>query len=360
MDRVARLSAKDRHDLFNEASARRGLEAAVIEKDFWVCWTLKRLFALPQGAHIVFKGGTSLSKVFAAIARFSEDIDLSFDRRALGFEGDRDPANAPSRKQAQQRIEELVASVQKQIATVLLPGLAGAITQELGEHGTNWALTIDAADPQTLNFEYPSLARTGTQSQAYIRPVVRLELGARGDAWPTFDGTIKAYAADEFPEQFADPTCAVQTLAAERTFWEKATILHAEYHRPPDKNSGDRLSRHYYDLASLADSEHGGRAIEQIDLLASVVRHKMLFFPAAWAQYETAKPGTLRLVPTEERLRALRSDYAKMQPMFFARPPSFEDVIERLRKLEGLINDRAQNDKEGRPQLESGHRSGQE
>ncbi len=340
MDAVARLAAQERDDLFSEAAARRGLESAIIEKDFWVCWTLKRLLVLPQGAHLVFKGGTSLSKIFGVIQRFSEDIDLSFDRRALGFEGDRDPATAPSRKQAQQRIEELVASVQHHIATVLLPALTAAITQELGPPQHGWALGLDAADPQTLVFQYP-VGHLGTSSaHAYIRPVVRLELGARGDVWPTMTGTLRPYASEEFPDHFEHPTCDVVTLAAERTFWEKATILHAEYHRPTRPDLSERLSRHYSDVASLAESEHGARAVEQLDLLARVVEHKMLFFSAAWARYDTATPGTLKLVPPDERLRELKADYAKMRPMFFTQPPTFDEILERLRQLERRINDK--------------------
>ena len=341
MDGVARLPAHDRADLFNEAGARRGLVPAILEKDFWVCWMLKRLFALPgKNPSLIFKGGTSLSKIYGAIRRFSEDIDLSFDRRDLGYGGERDPESASSKKKTQQLIDELVKEVQQHIDTVLLPRLNEVIEAQLGPGGQTWALAKDAADPQAVVFRYPSSLSKGTYGDlAYVNPVVRLELGARGDPWPTEQRPIKSYAAEEFPEIFEAPACNITVLAAERTFWEKATILHTEYHRPADKPTDERRSRHYYDLALLAETEYGERALTRLDLLERVAKHKRVFFPAAWAKYETARPGSLRLVPPKERLRGLDADYAKMAPMIFDQPPPrFEDLIARLDVLERQIN----------------------
>lgn len=343
MDGVARLPANDRADLFNEASARRGLVPAIFEKDFWVCWTLKRLFTLPgENPSLIFKGGTSLSKVYSAIRRFSEDIDLSFDRRDLGYKGERDPESAlkSSRKKAQKLIDELVKTVRQHIDTILLPRLKEVIEAQLGPSGQTWSLAKDAADPQAVVFHYPSSLSQGKYGDlAYVSPTVRLELGARGDPWPTEQRPVKSYAAEEFPEIFEAPACDVKVLTAERTFWEKATILHTEYHRPAEKPTGERRARHYYDLALLAETEYGQRALTQLDLLERVATHKVVFFPAAWAQYETARPGSLRLVPPKERLSGLRADYAKMAPMIFDQPPPrFEDLIARLEELERQIN----------------------
>lgn len=342
MDGVARLSPEDRAALFNETAARRGLASGIIEKDFWVCWTLKRLFALGDDAGLapVFKGGTSLSKVYGVIRRFSEDIDLSFDRRSLGYIGVRDPEGAPSTKQANRLIENLVADVRRHIAETLLPRLAAAIATELGTPGT-WDLALDPRDAQTVIFRYPpSLAAHDYASLSYIRPVVQLELGARGDTWPAERRVITPYAAEEFPDFFkAASSCDVTVLAVERTFWEKATILHAEFHRPSDKPGVERISRHYYDLALLSESEHGASALRQLDLLESVARHKARFFPAAWARYNLAKPGSLRLVPPPERLPALVADYGKMAPMIFdTPPPPFSYLMERLTGLEARVN----------------------
>jgi hypothetical protein len=159
MDKVARRAATDRAVLFNQTGAARGLANAIIEKDFWVCWTLERLLGLPEQAGtagLVFKGGTSLSKAYGAIRRFSEDIDLSLDRADLGYDGDRNPETA-SKKRAKKLIENLVADVQQYIATLLLPHLQEAISKELDDPGKGgWSLAVDEGDLQSLNFHYPS------------------------------------------------------------------------------------------------------------------------------------------------------------------------------------------------------------
>jgi len=340
MDDVARLAPQDRADLFNEAGAKRGLASAIIEKDFWVCWTLRRLFTLPgDNPSLVFKGGTSLSKAYGVIRRFSEDIDLSFDRRDLGFGGDRDPEAAPSRKKAEHLLESLEAEVQRHIDAVLVPRLREAVAAALGRDEQGWALETDAEDEQTVIFRYPPSLTKGAYGEAtYINPVVRLELGARGDPWPTERRAIQPYAAEEIPKLFKVPATDVTVLAAERTFWEKATLLHAEYHRPPEKATTAPLSRHYYDLALLADTRYGERALGNVRLLDRVAKHKALFFASKWAQYETARAGTLRLVPPEERLKGLSADYEKMKPMIFDDPPPFAAIVARLRVLERRIN----------------------
>lgn len=340
MDAVARWRPRDRADLFNEVGTARGLANAIVEKDFWVCWTLKRLFA-PRAGHpgLVFKGGTSLSKGYAAIQRFSEDIDLSFDRAGLGYSGDKDPDRAGSAKQAAKLIEALVGDVQAYVAGDFLRVLSAAIAAELGPAGRTWALSIDSADPQTVNFHYPpSLRRPDYANIAYVNPVVRLEMGARGDPWPAERLTIRPYAAEERPDVFDNPDCEVDVLAIERTFWEKATILHAEHHRPADKPTGERMSRHYYDLAMLSAGGHAERALARADLLQVVAKHKALFFRSGWARYDLAKPGSLRLLPAEARMADLAADYAKMRPMFFTAPPALEDVLGQLAELERRIN----------------------
>lgn len=319
---------------------QRGLVSAIFEKDFWVCWTLKRLFALPgDNPSLVFKGGTSLSKIYGVIQRFSEDIDLSFDRHDLGYDGERDPQAAPSRKKAEQLLESLDADVKEHIDAVFIPRLKEAIAAALKRDDQPWGLEKDANDPQTVIFRYPPSLTAGAYGEiAYVNPVVRLELGARGDAWPSERHQIRSYAAEEFPEVFKEPATEVTVLAAERTFWEKATLLHAECHRPAEKPTGDRLSRHYYDLALLADTSHGDRALRNVDLLEKVAEHKARFFASSWAHYETARAGTLRLLPLEERLSWLSTDYEKMKPMIFRDAPSFATIIERLRELERRIN----------------------
>ena len=338
MDAVALFAARERADLFNEAGARRGLAAGILEKDFWVCWTLKRLFTLPGGhPSLVFKGGTSLSKVYRAIKRFSEDIDLSFDRRDLGYVDDRDPQNASTRKK-ERLVEDLIATVMQHIETVLLPSLTEVVGRALVDVEGGWGLAKATDDSQTLIFRYPpSFAEKTYGDLDYVNPVVRLEFGARGEPWPIERHSITPYAAEEFPNLFGVPGCDVTVLAAERTFWEKATLLHSEYHRAGA--SKERLSRHYYDLALLADTEAGRRAVRDVALLETVARHKDTFFRAAWSHYETARPGTLRLVPPPERRSELVEDYGRMVPMFFEAAQDFRTILTRLDALEREINE---------------------
>lgn len=343
MDNIARLPADDRADLFVASGRNRGLASAMIEKDFWVCWTLKRLFTLPKPpTSLLFKGGTSLSKVFALIDRFSEDVDLSFDRAGLGFGGECDPLNAPSGKQRKRALEALTQDCRHVIRERLLPQLTDAFRDALG-HPTSslWALELadDDPDEQTLLFHYPPGIRSRpSEEPAYIQPVVRLEFGARSDHWPAVDAVVSPYAAADFPQVFHDPACHVRALAAERTFWEKATLLHMWHHAPAKKKFRDRQSRHYYDVVRLYQHDLGRAAVKDIELLQKVARHKEVFFPAAWAKYGDAKPGTLRLMPPETRRRELERDYRQMQEMIFGEPPTFDQLLETLCEIEQQIN----------------------
>lgn len=343
MDDIARLPFADRANLFVVTGTGRGLTSEMIEKDFWVCWTLKRLFTLPDlPAGLLFKGGTSLSKVFAVIERFSEDVDLSFDRAGLGFAGDSDPLHAPTGKARKRGLEALAEECRRVVRERLLPQLEMAIAAALGEPPSmTWSLDIADDDPdgQTLLFGYPTGARSRPGDEpAYIQPVVRLEFGARSDHWPALDAEVSPYAAVEFPKVFKEPACHVRALAAERTFWEKATLLHMWHHAPSTKRLRDRQSRHYYDVVQLYQHDLGRAAVQDTDLLLSVARHKKIFFPAAWARYLEAKPGTLRLVPPEARWPELERDYRQMQEMIFGEAPTFDHVLDVLRQIEREVN----------------------
>jgi hypothetical protein len=343
MDNIARLPATDRMDLFSATARRRSLTPEIIEKDFWVCWTLKRVFTLPDPpAGLLFKGGTSLSKVFGIIDRFSEDVDLSFNRAELGFGGESDPLNATTGKKRKHGLEALTETCQRIIRDKLLPQLVAVFDTALGESlSAAWSIEIAGDDPdgQTLLFRYPSGNRSRPDGgPAYIQPTVRLEIGARSDHWPAVEGTVTSYAATEFPDVFKEPSCNVHVLTAGRTFWEKAIILHMWHHAPADKKFRDRQSRHYYDVVRLYQHELGMAAVKDIDLLLKVALHKEVFFPTAWARYEDAKRGTLRIVPPDSRLSELEQDYRKMQEMIFGEPPAFESLLDTLREIERKIN----------------------
>lgn len=332
-----------RRDAFAVSADRRGLLPALIEKDFWVCWTLERLFGLPDfGPHLLFKGGTSLSKVYGAIQRFSEDIDLSLSRHFV--EGILpDPMGATSNTQRKQRTALLVAAFHQAVTDRLLPALRADITANLGEEGSGaagWTLSQDARNPGTLHFAYP---RAVPEVLPYVRPEVKIELGGRSDDWPAEEKTVTAYVAQDIPA-VTPQAVPVRALAARRTFWEKATLLHAECHRPPDGPTGERLSRHYSDLAQMAVTEIGAEALADLPLLDRVRRHKIAFYTSPWANYETARPGTLRLVPPPARVDALRADYRGMAPMFFGPSLSFEAMMPEIAALEARVNALADTD----------------
>lgn len=327
MNGIVSLSAGERRELFNAAAQELGFAAAVVEKDFWVCWTLRELFALPGARkHLIFKGGTALSKVWGAIRRFSEDVDVSLSREWLGFGGQLDPERASSTSQRRKRLEELVAACKARVRDELHPALLERMSAALGDRG--WGLESDPADAQSLVFRYPS-ALGDPGEAAYIRRSVKVEGGGRADDWPTEEMTIRPYVAEAFPRGVPEAEVRVRALSIERTFWEKATILHAEAHRRREKPTPARYSRHYADLAALADHEAGGKALLREDLRARVVAHKQVFFADKFASYETAVPGSFRLVP---------DDYREMREMYFEEPPSWAQVVGRLRALEREIN----------------------
>jgi len=322
--------------IYEEAARRLGLSAGSVEKDLWVCWTLRALFRLPSsGPHLTLKGGTSLSKGWKLIDRFSEDIDIVINREFLGFGGADAPEDAPSNKQRGKRLDALMLAAQSHIRNVLGPALEEEV-RHLLRSTARWTLEPDADDPgaQTLLFHYPPAMGTA----AYVRPVVKIELGARSDTEPSATPEIVPYLAEVFPDEVRDGRFTVHAVAPERTFWEKVTILHAWYHAPAEKVLRDRQSRHYYDVSRMYEHGIGRKAMKDTSLLIAVAKHKEVFFPAAWANYREAKPGTIRIVPPDSRMGELRRDYQSMQEMIFGLVPSFEHIVTVLGEVESSIN----------------------
>lgn len=339
MNRVAQLDVGDRAILFERTASAMGLSPTLAEKDFWVCWTLKHLFAMPELKDgVVFKGGTTLSKVYGVIARFSEDIDLTLDRELFGISSNLDPAEASGKKERERRLKGMKDACGDYVRDTLRQTLTAEFATVLGVPGEPWSLIPDEADRdgQTLLLRYP--AAIETDSSSYVPQQVKLEFGSRGERWPTERRAIRPYAAEQFPDVFREPSTEVQALAAPRTFWEKATILHMEAHRSQDKPMPPRSSRHYYDLAMLAGTSIRRQALADLALLEHVVQHKKDFFRCGWANYEEAKPGTLRLLPADFRLKELRNDYDRMRIMMFDEPPAFQTILDTLAVLEQEIN----------------------
>jgi hypothetical protein len=336
LNKVAQLNATARAELFAETANRKGLPESLVEKDFWVCWILGQLFSIEEfKGRLLFKGGTSLSKVFGAIARFSEDIDLAVDYTMLGFTGASDPLSPKlSRTKQIALLSKMLLECQGYIKGEFLSLLRRRCKALLGSEVV-WSLDVDSQDPNIVRFSFP---RAVGRDVDYIAPQVVLELGTHAEFIPRGDFIIRSFAAVEFPDLFNEAGALVTSLLAKRTFWEKATILHAEFHRPSDKPTPGRYSRHYYDVAMMAGGPVKAEAFADLALLAAVVKHKRTFYPSAWAKYTLATPGTFRLVPTEGRLAALRHDYRDMEFMIFGEPPRFEKIVGALVELESELN----------------------
>lgn len=330
MRRIARLSDGDRRDLFRNTADKMRLNDAIVEKDFWVCFTLDYLFhRSPWREHLTFKGGTSLSKAFNLISRFSEDIDLILDWRLLGYGAD-EPWE--SRSNTKQDAFNKAANMKAEVflRDVLCPKMKADLTGELGRKAN---LYIDERDKQTVIFAYPRIFTNASTLQ-----VIRLEIGALAAWTPARMASITSYAAQQYPQIFESMFTEVLTVSPERTFWEKATILHHEANRPEHLEMPQRYSRHYYDLYRMAQSEVKAAAFKNVDLLHKVVKFKMKFYSRSWAKYPEARPGTLRLTPPDYRLKALEEDYISMTQMLYGEVPSFAEVMDSIQKLEEEIN----------------------
>lgn len=324
MDRIAGMASADRADLMRLASDRRkALSPAVVEKDFWVCWTLNRLFRSPEMAQkILFKGGTSLSKVFGLIERFSEDVDLILDWSEVTGE---DPTTERSVTKQDAFNKALLAQAHAYLRDTFLPETQALVS------GMCEAVIED--NPEIVKIKYPAAFQSD-----YLRPEIQLEVGPLASWVPHAEYEIQPYAAEILPDAFEQPACTVRAIKAERTFWEKVTILHHEAHRPEGNSQPDGYSRHYYDVCRMARSAVKQNALADLELLRAVTAFKDKFYHRGWARYDLAVPGTMKLVPPEHVMRAVKQDYEDMRFMIFGERPAFEDMMEAIRHLEAEIN----------------------
>ena len=331
---VISASDAERRDLFLATAARLGTAVQNVEKDFWVCWVLDALFnGFPaDGPRLLFKGGTSLSKVYKAIDRFSEDIDVTVDYRSL-------VADAPelesitSNNQRGKLSDALKAALTTHVIDELVPALQVALATALPTQPISIEVSDDA---EKLWVFYPSAVEN---TDSYVRPSILIEFGGRNSTLPQSLLSITPDIAEHVPD-LALPTAQVSVLSAARTFWEKATLIHVECHRPSLRPSAERLSRHWYDLARLADHEVGQQAMGDSELLRDVLRIKETFYRSGFSHYDQCIAGGLRLIPEEPLLEALRQDYQAMlaAQMFYGDTLPFETIVERLRRLEAEIN----------------------
>ena len=241
MNDFARRPVKEQRDYFQETASKMGLPAWTVEKDFWVCWLLGVLFNRSGvGPHLVFKGGTSLSKVYGIINRFSEDIDLSVSPEWLGF-----TESPPTSGSGREKWFDKLQGTCSEKVILIQPQLEEISRENLGVREAEESYFAFESDPSThspvLLFSYPAPVEGGPRER---RQKVKLEFGSLTDQKPTASHTVIPWVAEQFPSEFAHPGCRVTALEAERTFWEKATLLHAYFHYPIDKPIPPRLARH--------------------------------------------------------------------------------------------------------------------
>lgn len=343
MKTLLEASKKDRKQYFNEAALRSDKikNPIIIEKDFWVCWTLEKLFSSNLASHVIFKGGTSLSKCYNMIERFSEDIDLTLSKEYIGITNENDPAMVNSRNQRDKRSKQLTELYESKIYNVIHPLLLNEFKKHLSLHfdDSDWQLEPEKDDQGNLylKFSYPNTLEKVTES--YIQSAVKLEFGARGDISPSEQRTITPYVKEIIPAiSTTDMKCSIPTLIARRTFWEKVTLLHAEYYREINKPIKPRMFRHYYDLVMLDQNELTSEAIKDTKLLEDVIKNKSIYFPDKKAKYDEAKIGMLKLYPNEEVIEQLRKDYSDMKIMYFSDALDFDEIIQKIKSLENKIN----------------------
>lgn len=322
-------SQDDLRALIVNTASKIGVSEAVIEKDYWVSFILDYLFNENNWAKsFTFKGGTSLSKCYGLIERFSEDIDLILDWRLLGYR-----LNEPwfERSKTKQDIfnKELNSRTQDFIREKLLLEMQNDLEKIIGQ---DFRLLIDKQEPQTILFTYPKLFNS-----EYLSQNIRLEIGSLAAWTPAIEAEIKPLISNSYPHIFSRSS-VIRTVSPERTFWEKATILHHEANRPKNSIMPIRYARHYYDLYKMSKTNIKEKALKDRGLLKTVTEFKIKFYPRGWAKYEDVLAGNLRLLPDSYRYEEIKKDYQSMAEMIYGLYPIFEELMIELEKLEKEIN----------------------
>lgn len=328
------LSAEERLEALAQAANASGRPPHLLEKDVWVVWSLRHLFAAPYAPHLVFKGGTSLSKAYGVIQRFSEDVDLTYDIRAIAADliGDAGTPLPASKSQEKKWSKEIRTRLADWVTTEVAPRLQ----QDLQQQGL--PATVRAERDKVFIDYTPVTSGTG-----YVPPAVMLEFGARSTGEPAELRSVHCDAAThlsrvEFPE--ATP----QVMRAERTFWEKATAIHI-FCAQGAFRGGDRFARHWHDITRLDTAGFADAAMADRALATAVADHKSIFFAEKSLggepiDYHAAVTGGLRLVPADGALAKLATDYQHMvdDGLFLDEVESFSAMLHQCRSIQEKAN----------------------
>lgn len=315
------LSNDTRRNIFDQVGTTQGLPSTAIEKDWWVTLMLQLVFSTPYAPHLVFKGGTSLSKGWRLIERFSEDIDLAIDRSFLGFSGDLSRSQVKKLRKAS--LHFLTGDFYQSLAEIIT-------TQEIPEIDIQIPEIVSSdADPIQIECHYESIR----EGSPYLRPRVIIEIGSRSLIEPAENRSVQSMVDEEYADQeFAVGPVEIPTVLPQRTFLEKVFLLHEEFQKPIEKVRVDRLSRHLYDIDQLMDSEFCNIALADRELYITIVTHRRSFNAVKAVDYDSLYyPDTIDFIPPEEVLDGWKADYERMQEsMIYGKSRPFVSLLERL------------------------------
>jgi hypothetical protein len=344
--RIIAASDEDRRGLFAATARRLGTTEQNVEKDFWVCWALDTLFhRLPTGGpRLLFKGGTSLSKAFGLIDRFSEDIDVTVFRTDLGEPAPLEELEGLTGKKRRARLDAIKDACRHYVhgeLRTLLAHAFDAVLQAADGRPAVEGVVADTADPdgQTLLIHYPSVIAA---LDSYVRPSVKIELGAKSALDPHVSASVEPFVAIETGTSGLRVQ-GITTIEPARTFWDKVIIIHGLRRwferRGELRQEGQRITRHYYDVHCLLRAPAGPSMLADRALAAECARHARMFFGRPDLDLERAAPGTFAVVPTPEMRGRLERDYANMTGMIFGAIPSFPEVLATMADLERHLNE---------------------
>ena len=336
---IISADSADRSDLFLTTARRLGTPLINIEKDFWVCWTLNTLYHRQPsaGPRLLFKGGTSLSKAYGLINRFSEDIDVTVFRDDLGHPAGTAEIATLSNKKRKAALEAIATDCSRYITTDLLSSVSEALATDTGGQGR---VEIDRADSsgQTLLVWYP---RVDASDTGYVQAAVKIESGAKSALDPNRAQVVSPYIDDDI-DTLDLSVMGVTTINAERTFWDKIVIAHGLRNwfdrRGELRQDGQRISRHYYDLHSLLGTEVGNCALTDVALGSDCIGHAQTFFNRRDYDLESAAAGSFSLRPVGSMLSRLLHDYENTQAMIFGEAPEFNDILDSIGQIEDALN----------------------
>lgn len=315
--------------LFTETSRQIGLpSSSAAEKDWWVVHTLSVIFSMDCANALIFKGGTSLSKGWNVIHRFSEEIDLALDREFLGFSGELTKGDIRKlRRKSFQFISEVFTEELKNKFSELGFKNVTVKPREVENHDQ---------DPLIIEIYYNKLTETDT----YLKPGVLVEVGSRSLKEPFTQRTFGTFISEIYTDNpFTDKPITIPIVNPERTFLEKIFLLHEEFQKPFDKLRVDRLSRHLYDIEKLCQTEYAEIALQDRELYNTIVRHRGKFTAISGIDYAKHNPENIKFIPPDSIIKMWKADYEEMKgSMIYGNPLDFDQLINRLTEFQKRIN----------------------